>query len=99
MSNYNVLITSAGRRVELVQAFQKELKGVFASAVVYTADMQPVLSSACQVSDGSLVVPRVTDDGYIDKLLELCLQNRVGMVVPTIDTELQVLAENCSLFE
>ena len=99
MSNHNVLITSAGRRVELVQAFLRELKSAFPSRVVYTTDMQPVLSSACQVSDGSFVVPRVTVDGYIDNLLELCLQIRVGMVVPTIDTELKVLAENRSLFE
>ena len=99
MSNHNILITSAGRRVELVQVFQYELKEAFPDAAVYATDMHPILSSACQIADGSFVVPRVTDDGYIDYLLELCLQNKVGMVVPTIDTELRVLAENRVLFE
>jgi len=99
MSNHNILITSAGRRVELIQAFQQELKQTIPDAVVYATDIHPILSSACQVADGSFVVSRVTDDGYIDYLLELCLQNKIGMVVPTIDTELKVLAENRALFE
>jgi len=99
MTNYNILITSAGRRLELVQAFQQELKRIIPNAVVYATDMHPILSSACQVADGSFSVPRVTDDDYIDCLLKLCLQNKVGMVVPTIDTELMVLAENRTLFE
>ena len=38
----NILITSAGQRVSLVRAFQKELKTLYPEAKVYTVDMQPV---------------------------------------------------------
>ena len=95
----NVLITSAGRRVELVQAFQHDLKRFFPDAKVFTIDMQPMLSAACQIADGYWTVPSVTDDQYLDVLLDLCLKNNIGMVIPTIDTELMVLAENCKIFE
>lgn len=94
----NILITSAGRRVSLIQAFQQELKKRIPDAKVYTADMNPEWSSACRVSDGYHVLPRVTDGCYIQKLLNLCLREHVGLVVPTIDTELLVLAANIDLF-
>ena len=97
--NSNILITSAGRRVELVQAFQFELKIFFYEAKVFTTDLSPDLSSACQIADSYWAVPRVTDDDYIDILLTLCLNNSIGMVVPTIDTELEVLAENREKFQ
>ena len=95
----NVLITSAGRRVELVQAFQRDLKIFFSSARVFATDMQPLLSAACQAADRYWEVPRVTDKQYLDVLLDLCLKNDIGMLVPTIDTELTVLAVNRKKFE
>ena len=94
----NILITSAGRRVELVQSFQHDLKSIFPAAKVFATDMQPMLSSACQAADGCWQAPRVTDEHYIDILLHCCLKNDIGMVVPTIDTELLVLAENRKQF-
>ncbi|MGH8372790.1 MAG: ATP-grasp domain-containing protein, partial [Gammaproteobacteria bacterium] len=36
----------------------------------------------------------VTDSAYIDYLIELCAAQRIGMIVPTIDTELVVLAKD-----
>lgn len=90
----NILITSAGQRVSLVRAFQQELKNLYPGAKIFTTDMCPQLSAACHVSDQSFPVKRVTDPGYIDDLLSLCENNRIRMVVPTIDTELQVLAQN-----
>ncbi len=94
----NILITSAGQRVSLVRAFQAELKKYDPDAQVFTTDMQPGLSAACNVSDRYFQVKRVTDPAYIDELLTLCKQQRIRMIVPTIDTELQVLAVNVELF-
>jgi carbamoyl-phosphate synthase large subunit len=37
-------------------------------------------------------VPRVTAEGYLDELLKICGENDVKIVVPTIDTELLILA-------
>jgi len=47
---HNILITSAGQRVSLVRAFQKELRAFDNKAKVYTVDMNPILAPACHVS-------------------------------------------------
>jgi carbamoyl-phosphate synthase large subunit len=95
----NILITSAGQRVSLVRAFKTELTRFTPSGKVFTIDMNPHLSAACNVSDGFFKVKRVTDPGYIPALLQLCLDKQIRMVVPTIDTELQVLADHKALFQ
>lgn len=95
----NVLVLSAGRRVELVQAFQQALQRYFPDAKVFTTDLRPELSAACQTADQAFKAPRVTAPDYIDFLFELCTKKNIGLVVPTIDTELQVLADNRERFE
>ena len=65
---------------------------------VFTTDMNPELAPAAYVSDGCFEVLRVTDENYISQLLDICKKNEIGMIVPTIDTELLVLAENKKLF-
>jgi carbamoyl-phosphate synthase large subunit len=94
----NILITSAGQRVSLVRAFQKQLRSVFPEGKVYTTDMQPQLSAACNVSDGYFQVKRVTDPSYMEELKSCCIENGVGMVIPTIDTELLVLSRHKAEF-
>ncbi len=88
----NVLILSAGRRVELVQAFSRELKCRFPQGRIFAADMNPDLSAACNIADAGFLVPRVTAVDYAETLIDLCLTNNIGLVVPTIDTELLPLA-------
>lgn len=94
----NILITSAGKRVALVRAFQTELKQLFPGGQVYTTDMNPEMAPACIVSDGSFKVPRVTATNYIDTLFQICVENIVKLIVPTIDTELMLLAKNKARF-
>lgn len=96
--NYNILITSAGQRVSLVRGFKETLTKYFPQGKVYTTDMNPQMAPAAYVSDGCFEVLRVTDPNYISQLLELCKANEIGMIVPTIDTELLVLSKNKDLF-
>jgi len=96
---HNILITSAGQRVSLVRAFQKELSAFDEKAKVYTIDMNPILAPACHVSDGYRKIVRVIDKEYVIQLLEICKEWNIGMIIPTIDTELMVLAANKSMFE
>ncbi|CAN7361362.1 ATP-grasp domain-containing protein [Variovorax paradoxus] len=91
--NLNTLVLSAGRRVDLMHAFREEMTKRGMSAQLFATDLRPELSAACRVADEAFKVPRVTDPGYADLLLELCLRNDVGLVVPTIDTELLGLAQ------
>ena len=94
----NILITSAGQRVSLVRAFQKELKNIFPKSKVYAVDLNPLLAPACQVSDGYKPVGRVTEQNYIQELLNICKEWNIKIIVPTIDTELLILSANKSLF-
>tara|TARA_R110001592_G_scaffold3437_1_gene19313 strand:+ start:332 stop:1297 length:966 start_codon:yes stop_codon:yes gene_type:complete len=93
----NVLITSAGRRVSLVKAFQNELKALVPDGLVMTTDYNIQLSAACHVSDKAFELPLVDDTDYLDKLINVCLNNNIKLIVPTIDTELLLLAKNFKL--
>ncbi len=93
MSN-NVLITSAGRRGVLVGLFQQALGKLSPGGKVYAGDLSPELSSACHLSDGAFATPPIQDPHYIDRLLKFCESHSIGVVIPTIDTDLLLLAEN-----
>jgi carbamoyl-phosphate synthase large subunit len=93
----NILITSAGRRVSLVRAFQKELKALYPDAKVFAADAAPILSAACQVADGHFGLPRLNTPNYIGELISKCKQEKITLLIPTIDTELLLLADNKQL--
>jgi len=94
----NVLILSAGRRVELIEAFRAELGVLIPGAKVFAADLTPQLAPACQVADGAFSVPRATSAEYCDRIVDICIDNAIGMVIPTIDTELMVLSERVGDF-
>ena len=94
----NILITSAGQRVALVKDFQEALKRFYPEGKVYTTDMNPKLAPAAYVSDGCFEVPRCTSEDYIKSLLTICLGNGIGLIVPTIDTELAILSANKDIF-
>ena len=98
MKNHNILITSAGQRVALVRGFQETLKRFFPGGKVYTTDMNPKLAPAAYVSDGCFEVPRCMSEDYIESLLTICLGKGIGLIVPTIDTELAILSANKEIF-
>lgn len=92
MSN-NILITSAGKRVALTRYFKETLNRFIPEAKVFITDMNPEMAPVSYVCDGSFKVPRVTAPEYPDVLLQICRDNKIGMIVATIDTELLVLAD------
>lgn len=76
----------------LTELFRRELAVESPAGRVFAADLNPALSPACQVADADFRVPPVSDPAYPDLLLRLCKSHDVGLVIPTIDTELQTLA-------
>jgi carbamoyl-phosphate synthase large subunit len=95
----NILILSAGRRVELVEAFKAELKIPFPDAKVFAIDISPQLSSACNVADDYFKAPYANSDEYIIFLKNFCIEMSIALVIPTIDTELKILSQNKENFE
>lgn len=94
----NILITSASRRVSLVKAFAKELKAIDNNGKVYVTDAFPKLSAAAQVAHKAFEVYKINNSAYIDLLLEICAQNNISLIIPTLDTELLGLSENRKKF-
>jgi carbamoyl-phosphate synthase large subunit len=93
----NILMTAASRRVPLLQAFQAALSADRAGKVVVT-DIDPS-SPAVHLADRAYRVPISSDPGYVDALLEICAAEQIGLVVPTIDDELETLADARGRFE
>jgi carbamoyl-phosphate synthase large subunit len=86
-----VLLSSAGRRVELLRAFRDALSDLGLDGRVVAAD-RSWYSSARHDADAGFEVPACDTPEFVPRLLELCVDERVDLVVPTIDTELAALA-------
>ena len=96
----NILISSAGRRVELIEIWKKEAKKYLGDDVlVYANDINPSLSAACNVADFSFQICKVSDDNYIENLIRECISKNIGIVIPTIDTELEKLSKYRNVFQ
>ncbi|MCI0499516.1 MAG: ATP-grasp domain-containing protein [Planctomycetales bacterium] len=83
-----ILLSSIGRRGYLVKYFKDAIGD---AGEVWGADGSPY-APAFQYCDHVMLLPRVGQAGYADKLLALCRKNKIDMVVPLIDPELEVLA-------
>lgn len=91
MGPFNVLISSAGRRVALIDIFRRTLRGMDLPGEVFAADMSR-LSSALHSADRAFLVPPCSSPEFVPEVLELCREHRVGLVIPTIDPELPAYA-------
>ena len=94
-----ILFTSVGRRVELMQAFRKAADELKSSGelkddlTIIGADITDT-APALYFCDETRIVPRIKDKSYIPVLLEICQEEAVDCLIPTIDTDLLLLAEN-----
>jgi carbamoyl-phosphate synthase large subunit len=85
----NVLILSAAAKVLLVRAF-REAAGP-RGGQVFAADIAPG-NAALFEADGAALLPRSDDAGFGGALVAACRARGVGLVVPTRDGELEILA-------
>ncbi|MEO7276179.1 MAG: ATP-grasp domain-containing protein, partial [Vicinamibacterales bacterium] len=57
------------------------------------------MSPAVHVADAAFRVPMATDPGYVEALEGLCAAHEVGLLVPTIDDELEIIGAARQRFE
>lgn len=88
-----MLITSAGRRVELLQCFRAAASDLGVQLTIFGCDLDPQLSAACRLADQAWAMPRADDPDYADEVLAICRREGVSLLVPTIDPELVPLSE------
>lgn len=86
----NILILSAGTRNKIVQYFKKTL---YQKGNVIATDMSE-LAPAVYEADKFYKVPRMTDEGYIDVIFDICKKENITGVLSLIDPELSLLAKH-----
>lgn len=92
-----ILFTSVGRRVELMQAFRAASEKTGIALELYGADMNPY-APALAFCDRAVMVPAIRSDEYIPTLREICAAEGIDALIPTIDTDLLLLAQNRETF-
>jgi carbamoyl-phosphate synthase large subunit len=89
----NILFTCIGRRVSLLDSFRRAAKQLKINASFFGTDTTD-LSPALQLCDESFLVKPTTHPGYIRQLLSIVKNNRVKLLVPTVDLDLKLLTQN-----
>lgn len=95
MKPINILILSAGTRNKIVQYFKKTLGE---NGKVIATDMSTI-APAIYEADKYYIVPRITEPGYIDIILDICKKENISGALSLIDPELSLLAENEDKFK
>lgn len=90
----NILILSAGTRDKVVQYFKKELAGKGRVIATDCSNLAPAVYEA----DAFYLVPRITDPGYLDEILNICKKEKIAGVFSLIDPELSLLAKERERF-
>lgn len=98
MHQYKIMFTSVGRRVELVQAFRHAADELGVGLTIIGADIS-LSAPALFFCDETKIVCRISDENYIPQLLMICESEQIDCLIPTIDTDLLLLAENKKKFE
>ena len=94
----NILFTGVGRRIELMQAFRDAALVLSKNLKIYGADIAGTAPALAYCDATRKVVP-MRDPAYIQNLLEICVNDKIDFLIPTIDTDLLVLAENKNRFQ
>ncbi|MBQ8290135.1 MAG: ATP-grasp domain-containing protein [Clostridia bacterium] len=91
----NILILSSGTRNKIIQYFKKTLS---CGDKVIATDMSPYAPSIYE-ADKFYNVPRMTAEGYIDVIFDICRKENIDGVLSLIDPELSLLAEHKDDFD
>jgi len=98
MKAANILILSAGRRVELLQCFQQASKRLGIQSNIIAGDCSDT-APALYFADKTCQLPRINEPNYISSIIEICKKEDIALIVPTIDTDLLLLAQHRNEFE
>ncbi len=94
----NILITNIGRRGYLTDFVRhtKNFKGN-----IYVSDCDKTASGLYSDVNGSFILPKPVDDEeeYVKKLLEICLEYSINLIIPVIDPEIYILSKYRDYFK
>lgn len=91
----NILILSVGTRNKLIQYFKKELNGEGKIIATDCSSLAPALYEA----DNYYITKRITDEGYLEEILDICVKEKIDTVLTLIDPEISLISKNIEKFE
>jgi carbamoyl-phosphate synthase large subunit len=86
-----IILTAIGKRVELI----KHLKTKGRVVGVDSSD----LNVGRYFTDEFYIVPKASQTGYIDALLEVCIKEKADFIIPLHEAEFDILCENRKRFD
>lgn len=95
--SFSVLFTCIGRRVSLLNSFRSAGRELKINLSLLGTDTT-ALSPALQLCDKGFLVKPITHNRYIKQLLTIVRVNKVKLVIPTVDLDLKLLAQNKAKF-
>ena len=90
----NVLILTAGSRVQTVTYFRRTLAGRGRVITTDASELAPALYAA----DAHYVVPLITNPDYLPTILKICAEEKVDVCLSLLDPELSLLARHVDDF-
>ena len=98
MKDKNILILSAGRRVELIKCFKNAANILNINSKIVAADLMNN-APALYFADKKYQIPRIGSEDYISSIIDICNKEKIDLIVPTIDTELLILSQKKDVIE
>jgi carbamoyl-phosphate synthase large subunit len=93
IDNLSILFTCIGRRVSLLNSFRRAGRQLKIDLSLLGTDTTE-LSSAFRLCDKGFPVKPTTHTNYIKQLLSIVRTNKVKLLIPTVDLDLKLLAQN-----
>ncbi|MBO4293510.1 MAG: ATP-grasp domain-containing protein [Clostridia bacterium] len=91
----NILILSAGTRNKIVQYFKKELNGIGKVIATDCSNLAPAIYEA----DKYYITKRITEDGYLEDILDICKNEKIDTLFTLIDPEISLISKNIERFK
>lgn len=90
-----ILFCSVGRRGELIKDFKDSMK----DEIDIIATDNSCYAPALYLADKYYIVPLISDNNYLDTILDICCKEKIDAITTFIDPEIEILAKNRKEFE
>jgi len=92
---YNILFTSSGRRVELLQIFNRYISKY--NGNIYATDIDET-APTIKIAKNSFISKNIKNKEYVPSLIDFAKKNNIEILIPLIDPELPIISKNSSKF-
>ena len=91
----NILILSVGIRNKIIQYFKANLKGEGKVIATDCSELAPALYEA----DKYYITKRISEEGYLESVLDICVKEKIDTLFTLIDPEISLISQNVEKFK